>query len=355
MTTSQNPAMGSRVQEVPRRDTYQEWMDRQEVPIIHGHFATDLNTLPLGDWKNINGRGAIMDFIGAERTTGSMVIEIPPGGSLTPMRHMYEQDMYVLAGRGATTVWQEQGKEVSFEWQAGSLFSTPLNANYQLHNGQGDAPARLVAVNTMPLLLMYFRDEAFIFDNPYVFTDRFNGQQAFFAEEGKMIGSHLLETNFVPDARTLQLYDLEERGGRGNNITFELGGNTFGCHISDFAPGNYKKGHRHGGGAHIIILSGEGYSLMWPDDGEKVRVDWKPGAFFSPPDIWWHQHFNVSDVPARYLAFRWGSRKYRMPRLFQPEERLAGGRSQIEYDEEEPEIRQMFDLASAEAQQRKGG
>ncbi|MSQ26842.1 MAG: ethanolamine ammonia lyase-activating protein [Dehalococcoidia bacterium] len=327
---------------IKRVDAYQEWMNRQRIPILTGHHIDDLNKVSLAQWDWTGGSGALVDLVGSERTTGAFVAEIPAGKSWNPLRHLFEIDYYILSGRGATTVWQGDGPKISFEWQAGSLFSVPLNAGYQMHNGQGDAPVRLVAVSTMPLLMMYFRNEEFLFSNPFEFRDRFDGQSAFFADEGQLIGKRSLETNFIPDARNLKLEFWAERGGGGSSTSFEISGNTFGSHVSDFKPGDYKKGHRHGGGAHIVILAGEGYSLMWPDDDPAVRVDWQPGAFFSPPDVWWHQHFNYSDNPARYLAFRWGSQKYRMPRLFQPDERLGAGRSQIEYEEEDPKIRQLF-------------
>ena len=52
----------------------------------------------------------------------------------------------------------------------------------------------------------------------------------------------------------------------------------------------------------MIILSGQGFSLMWPEGEEKIIAPWHEGSMFTPPDRWFHQHFNVSVTPARYLA-----------------------------------------------------
>ena len=87
-----------------------------------------------------------------------------------------------------------------------------------------------------------------------------------------------------PRGGTLMRYKLSERkavafASEVADYAVSADG-TLHAHTSEIPTARYKKGHRHGGGAHIIILAGEGYSLMWPDDDPWVKVDWKPGAFF---------------------------------------------------------------------------
>jgi len=191
----------------------------------------------------------------------------------------------------------------------------------------------------------------FVFNTPFTFDDRFSGQDNYFDGQGKFMraynGRATLETNFVPDTHSIELQALAARGAGGRNISFELAHQTMAAHISEFPVGTYKKGHQHGPGAHVIILSGKGYSLMWPDGGKKLKFEWKPGTIIVPPEMWWHQHFNTGRDPARYLALRWGSQKYQF-QLAQIDELLKDrreGGNQIEYEDEEPEIRQWFEDA----------
>ena len=79
---------------------------------------------------------------------------------------------------------------------------------------------------------------------------------------------------------------------------------------------------------------------MWEEGKGRTRYNWQPGTIFSPPDRWFHQHFNTGTEPVRYLALRWGSRKHIMGEGFRhgSEEPDA----QIEYEDEDPEIRKLF-------------
>jgi oxalate decarboxylase/phosphoglucose isomerase-like protein (cupin superfamily) len=153
------------------------------------------------------------------------------------------------------------------------------------------------------------------------------------------------DTNFVSDVRTLPVHRWEERGPGAASVSIELAENSLTSHISEFPVGTYKKAHRHGPGAHVIIVGGQGYSLMWPEGQELKRFDWKDGSVVVPPERWFHQHFNVGGEPARYLALKpFSSRKFPgLRKQWGTAESVKQGGDQIEYEDEEPRIRKTFE------------
>ena len=358
MTTSK-PELREDQERIVQVGGYAAFQATEGIPIITGFAVDDLRAVEVKPWARLECLGTYINLDGAGNTNDAYVAEIEPGKKMAPERHLFEKNIYVLSGRGATLVGDDPKSRISFEWHKGSVFSVPINTWHQHLNGSGTEPARFVAVTTAPLTMNLFHNDGFIFDNPYVFEDRVSPAKLF-SGEGTMFSSvngrtNAWETNFVPDIETFTTFTWKERGAGGAHIKLELAEQTQTAHISEFPVGTYKKAHRHGPGAHVIIVKGMGYSLLWPSHGSPhdgmERVDWKPGAMVVPPNGWFHQHFNGGTTPARYLAFRWNSQKYFFS-LGSPMEgdtdvsvKLGGG--QIEYEDEEPMIHDLFEEALA--------
>ena len=214
-------------------------------------------------------------------------------------------------------------------------------------NGSGQAPARFVSVTNAPVVINLYEDIDFVFGHRRDFKGRFNGEPDYFAA-GKELDGWTLHTNFIPDAVNLPLPLAEVRGAGGGHVRFSPAKCSLTAHISQFPVATYKKAHAHAPGAHVIILSGEGYSLMWPDGWEKpLRYDWEVGTMIVPPNAVYHQHFNTGKTPARYLAFKYaGSPRNSQGVLLCFMSRRIGG-DQLDYADESTEVRQMFTDALA--------
>jgi oxalate decarboxylase/phosphoglucose isomerase-like protein (cupin superfamily) len=326
---------------------YTRWVAKEGLEIISALYVRNLHTVELKPWARRGGRGVFINHDASRTSNDCYVCEIPSGGKLAPQRQLFEEMILVLDGRGSTSVWNDAGKKVTFEWQKGALFAIPLNAWHQHFNGSGQQPARFVSVTNCPPVMNLYEDEGFIFNSPYEFKSRFAGEPDYFANGGEQKGL-LLQTNFVADAVNLPLIAAKERGAGGGHIRFNMARGSMNSHISQFPVGTYKKGHRHGPGAHVIILTGQGYSLMWPEGEEPRRYDWEVGSMIVPPNLWFHQHFNTGNTPARYLAFKHEVVSVRnaqgVPKAW-ISQRVGG--DQIDYADEKPVVRTLFAEALA--------
>jgi quercetin dioxygenase-like cupin family protein len=129
-----------------QKSPYEIWQEWEEIPAYKGFIIQNLLELQLEPWARTGGKAAFVNLDGAGGTCDIVVQEIRPGGELKPMRHLYEKGIFVLQGQGATTIWNEGGKKHTLEWQAGSLFSPPLNTWHQHFNAQGSEPVRLISL-----------------------------------------------------------------------------------------------------------------------------------------------------------------------------------------------------------------
>ena len=350
---------------------FAKWVIDEGLKVIQAPGA-DLGTVELGPWDRIGCQGVLLDltsdpafldptsdptermYLFGQNTT-RYVCEIPPGGTYKAERHMYDEIFYVLKGRGATSVWYEGGPKQTFEWQEDSVFSIPLNAWHEIYNGSGDEPARLFAASTLPNAINSYASPEFVFNCPMTFTDRFDpNDEMYFSGKGNKLEHRYMETNFIPNALAIDLDQWEARGP-GDNMMISMAYGQLICHMSEFPPMSYKKGHnsravrassRGGAITAYMMMSGEGYDLQWkegvtPGVGVPLgeRVNYRRHTILTN-GAGYHQHFNISDEPIRYMVLRHGNPRFAGS---------VGARSQaaetssIEYEDEDPAIHELFE------------
>ena len=328
--------------------TYDKWMHSVGIPVHKGYFIPNLNGLELGWWEERGCQSAFIQLMGQEGIIEARVSEIPPGESLPPFKLAVDEVVYVVSGRGLTSVWTGNESRRTVEWQAHSMFLLPRNRHHQFSNTQGTAPVRLLHYNYLPLAMTTVADPQFFFNNPYDAPDQLGEGSAGFYSEARAVpridrrgrDGYLWLGNFFPDMRSWDKLEANQRrGAGGQSVYIQFPGSEMSSHMSVFDPRLYKKAHRHGPGRVIVIPAGDGYSILWEEGKEKIVVPWQEASAFVPPNRWFHQHFNVGGARARYLALH-------PPTQFHGYTDESVGdlsNDQIEYADEDPEIRERFE------------
>lgn len=294
------------VREPPVDSPYERWLQqaRGALPMFEGMVIEDVSRVALEPWPKMGEgvKGLYLRFADYQMNDGR-ILQIPANGRTAKQRHLYEKAVYVISGSGYTEVQQEGRPADRIDWTMGDLFSLPLNVAHQHYAGPDEA-TRLLAVTSFPLLLNVMDDEQFVLNNDYAFYGRYDGDPAYFGGDGKT--QQLVErANFVKDLPHTRLHAFDFRGPGNRASRWQMAGNSMlSMHVSEIPPLEYKKAHRHTSDAFILLLSGEGFSVTWPEGAyhERARVDWRPGTLFVPPTYWYHQHLNTGKTPARYLA-----------------------------------------------------
>lgn len=341
------------------KSAFWEWLQSEGIPTYTGYVVDDARTVKLGHWKRLGVMGAAIYLSGDGGQMAGYICELDHGQQTTPEKHLYEEHVLVLSGSGETRVWYKGAEKVTARWKEGTLFSVPLNTWHE-HINTGAQAARLVAVTDAPLMIDLFRNSDFIFNNEFKFTERFNSQSDYFTGQPNKIvppqehrHSYSI-TNLVPDVHTVNLYPAGHGVGQGVGTVdhhFEMAGDTLDAHVEQWRVGVYERCHRHGAGDNVLILRGQGYSLMWPSTvgtkpfagghgSQVIRVDWHPGTLFVPPLGWFHEHFNTSATPARFVKLDgWENRVYPLT----SKQTFNQTAINIEYKEEDPKIREIYE------------
>src|SRR6516164_820493 len=110
---------------------YTRWVKSEGLDIVSALYVRNLRTMELKPWARRGGRGVFINHDASRTSNDCYVCEIPPGGTLAPQRQLYEEMILALDGRGSTTVWNDAGARIAFEWKAGAMFAIPLNCWHQ--------------------------------------------------------------------------------------------------------------------------------------------------------------------------------------------------------------------------------
>ena len=104
------------------------WIERTRAsrPTFSGLLIQDVRTYPLQPWPEMGVNGLYIQMADYQIVDG-WILEIPPGGSTTPQRHLFEAGVYFLGGPGHTILQQEGRPPQRIDWKHRSLFSIPLN------------------------------------------------------------------------------------------------------------------------------------------------------------------------------------------------------------------------------------
>lgn len=359
-----------------RLTPFEQWVQSEGLKVITTHTVPDVLSVELDPWKRTGCLGSLLDMTHEpsdevminNQGTLRYLVEIPPGGTFKPEKHMYEEIFYVLKGRGATVVWNEGTPKLTFEWERDAVFAIPLNAWHEIHNGSGSESVRLYAATNMPTPFNLYGSPEFVFNCATTFNDRFDpNDENYFSRKGNKLEDRFLQSNFIPSVTKLALDNWTHRGP-GSNMNALMAGGRFICHVSEFPPASYKKAHGFVGGQSTggrsrmgltsensyLFLSGEGYDLQWdpglkPGPGVKFhRFDFKKGSLMTNGQAG-HQHFNPSGESARYMVLRYGNERFgqREGQTQQHQGYIQERRPQIEFKDEQPEIRALFEKECA--------
>ncbi|MBI2151096.1 MAG: hypothetical protein HYU27_10910 [Acidobacteria bacterium] len=158
---------------------------------------------------------------------------------------------------------------------------------------------------------------------------------------GKMVDRHTWVGGFIQDVRKPNLGERVEYGAGYGAVEVNISGNGMGSHLAQIDVGAYKKPHRHAAGAHLVVVEGTGYALMWETWDKLVKADFHKGTIYCPPEGWFHTHCNTGAQVVKHVALRCGFAG--IGKIYQQRLSIKHGGDMLDRDEEGPEIKKLFE------------
>lgn len=240
------------------------------------------------------------------------VAKLGPAKQSKARKHLYEQMIYVLDGKGHTLVWKNAKSEpVRLDWETGDLFSTPTNFRYQHHN---DSPTQAVAlyhVTTKPLTGIFLGQEfadrvdvtnEAIWDEYYPIKEpkaTGNVTEAYVEMKGGFMVKNIddMELPFNrPGHFGIAFLPFPGRNMAGNRL-FEL-------QIFDLEPPTESPYNSHPWEVVYLVLKGNGAGLFHMDGEPPEFLTFKKGDVFFERSNKWHWHAPLKGSKYRIIQIK---------------------------------------------------
>src|ERR1700734_2167762 len=95
-------------------DSYLDWIEKEGLPVVED-YAIDLFDVETAPWPRYGVKGAAVHLKGRGDFANMFVLELAPGKSTAPQRHLYEEVVYVLEGSGSSQGKFADVSRLSFE------------------------------------------------------------------------------------------------------------------------------------------------------------------------------------------------------------------------------------------------
>ena len=96
-------------------------------------------------------------------------------------------------------------------------------------------------------------------------------------------GLEIVNGNYVPSLHEVQVKPWARRGGKAVFMNHDASRTTNDCYVMEIAPGGKLQPHKQLFEETVMILSGQGSTVVWDDAGHKVSFEWGPGSIFGIP------------------------------------------------------------------------
>lgn len=118
----------------------------------------------FGDGKYGEGRLHQLD---------ATLVELAPGQKLEAHKHLAEEMVYVVSGKGYSNMWLPGSKtKTRYDWSESDIISPTINSWHEYGNSSTTEPARIMVMTSTPLLRRMFGEEQFYASSDYVFEER---------------------------------------------------------------------------------------------------------------------------------------------------------------------------------------